>query len=87
MKTGDITLVFKLLLGLKLNNGIVMEKENQSIAIVKRIDVRGVYYSINDTIDNIAQKSYNDECAMTLLLLNKDRFIHSSYNSRLSTFK
>ena len=87
MTTGDITLVYKILLDLPLNNGIIMEAKNQSIAIVKREDNRGVYYSINDKIDNILQKQYHDSCAMTLLLVNQDRFKYPEYRSRITRFE
>lgn len=87
MTTGDITLVYKVLLDLPLNNGIVMEANDQSIAIVKREDKRGVYYSINDRINNVPQKQYHDSCAMTLLLVNQDRFKYSEYKSKVTKFE
>ena len=87
MTTGDITLVYKVLLDLPLNNGIVMEANEQSIAIVKREDKRGVYYSINDRINNVPQKQYHDSCAMTLLLVNQDRFKYSEYKSKVTKFE
>jgi hypothetical protein len=87
MKTGDITLVFKTALDLALNTGLIMEAEQQSIAIIKRQDKYGLYYSINDTIDNVPQKQYHDTCLMTLLLLNQNRFKYSMYKSKISKFK
>ncbi len=87
MKTGDITLVFKELQALDVGNGLVMEANEQSIAIVKREDKRGIYFSINDKINNIPQKPHHFECAMTLLLLNRDRFKYSRYNTTIRRFK
>lgn len=87
MKTEDITFVFKILLNLDTNKGLVMENNNQSIAIIKREDKRGTYYSINDTVNNIPQKVNHNECAMTLLLTNADRFKYPVYNSKISDFK
>lgn len=86
MKTSDITLIFKTILSLDNNTGIVMEHGNQSIAIVKRTDNEGVYYSINDTINKIPNKSVNNECAMTLLLCNAERFKYPVYNCRITKF-
>ena len=86
METEDIVLVYKVLRSLKLNEGLVMEANNQSIAIVKRKDERGIYYSINDKINNVPQKPYHDQCAMMLLLLNKDRFLYSQYKSSVKAF-
>jgi hypothetical protein len=88
MKTGDITLVFKELLSLNLNHGLVMDANEQSIAIVKRQDQRGIYYSINDTINGKPQNLEHNECAMTILLLNQNRFKNNTtYKSRISLFK
>lgn len=87
METGDVTLVFKKVHDLDLNHGLVMEAENQSIAIIKRMDKRGIYYSINDTIDKIPQKPYHDESAMLLILLNAERFKYPMYTSRIALFK
>ena len=86
MKTNDITLVYKTVLDLSFNQGLVMKNSNQSIAIIKREDKKGIYYSINDTIDTIPQKLEHNECAMTLILLNKNRFKHSVYNSKVTSF-
>lgn len=86
MKTNDITLIFKIGIGLSLNTGIIMNCKEQSIAIVKREDKRGVYYTINDVLNTVPQKEYHDSCLMTLLLLNSNRFIHNVYNSRITTF-
>lgn len=83
----NITTVYKELLNLKVNEGLVCECKNQSIAMVKREDKRGVYYSINDTIDNVPQKPHNEECAMMLILLNQKRFTHTKYTVRKSVFK
>ena len=87
MNTGDITLVYKVGLGLTLNTGIVMEAQEQSIAIIKREDKKGVYYSINDRINNIPQKQYHDSCLMTLLLVNQNRFKYPEYRSKVTNFK
>jgi len=87
MKTGNITLVYKIGLDLALNTGIIMEANEQSIAIVKREDKRGVYYSINDRINNVPQEQYHDTCLMTLLLINQDRFKYPEYKSRISRFE
>jgi hypothetical protein len=86
MKTEDITFVFKELISLGINTGLIMEADEQSIAIIKREDKRGVYYSINDTINTIPQKPEHNECVMTLLLLNQNRFKHTTYKSRISLF-
>jgi hypothetical protein len=86
MKTEDITFVFKELISLNINTGLIMEADEQSIAIVKREDKRGVYYTINDTINTIPQKPEHNECVMTLLLLNQNRFKHTTYKSRISLF-
>ena len=86
MNIENITLVYKTLLNLDINKGLVMKNTNQSIAIIKRKDNKGIYYSINDTINNIPQKVYHDECPMTLILLNKDRFKHDVYQSKISLF-
>jgi hypothetical protein len=86
MKTNDITLIFKVILDLKLNMGIIMEANDQSIAIVKRKDPRGVYYSINDTINNVPQEQHHDSCPMTLLLYNVHRFKYPVYKSRITQF-
>jgi hypothetical protein len=87
MKTEDITFVFKILQSLKNNQGLVMDNNKQSIAVIKREDKQGIYYSINDTINNIPQKVNHNECAMTLLLTNADRFKYPVYNSKISNFK
>jgi len=87
MKTEDITFVFKELLFLNINTGIIMEANDESIAIIKREDARGVYYTINNIINNIPQKPEHNECAMTLLLLNQNRFKHTTYKSRVSLFQ
>jgi hypothetical protein len=87
MKTSDITLIFKELLSLCLNHGLVMDCNNQSIAIIKRKDAKGIYYSINDRIDGVPQKVYHDHCPMTLLLLNADRFKYPVYRTRVSLFQ
>lgn len=87
MGTGDITLIYKIGLDLALNTGIVMEANEQSIAIVKREDRRGVYYSINDRINNIPQQQYHDSCLMTLLLVNQNRFKYSEYKSKITRFE
>jgi hypothetical protein len=86
MKTENITFVFKELISLNINSGIIMEANDESIAIIKREDRRGVYYTINNIIDNIPQKPEHNECAMTLLLLNQNRFKHTTYKSRISLF-
>ena len=87
MKTEDITFVFKELLFLNINTGIIMEANDESIAIIKRKDACGVYYTINNIINNIPQKPEHNECAMTLLLLNQNRFKHTTYKSRISLFQ
>lgn len=87
MKTEDITFVFKELLFLNINTGIIMETNDESIAIIKREDARGIYYTINNIINNIPQKPEHNECAMTLLLLNQNRFKHTTYKSRVSLFQ
>lgn len=87
METGNITLIYKAVLNLDINQGIVMDCKEQSIAIIKRKDNKGIYYSINDTINKIPQKLYHDECAMQILLLNQDRFIHPVYKSKVSAFQ
>ena len=87
MKTEDITFVFKELLFLNINTGIIMEANEESIAIIKREDNRGVYYTINNIINNVPQKPEHNECAMTLLLLNQNRFKHTTYKSRISLFQ
>ena len=87
MKTEDITFVFKELLFLNINTGIIMKADEESIAIIKREDKRGVYYTINNVINNIPQKPEHNECAMTLLLLNQNRFKHTTYKSRISLFQ
>jgi hypothetical protein len=86
MKTNDIVTIFKVGISLPLNTGIIMNYKEQSIAIIKREDKRGVYYSINDRINGVAQKEHHDECLMTLLSLNSKRFKHRMYNSRISNF-
>jgi hypothetical protein len=86
MKTENITFVFKELISLNINTGLIMEADEQSIAIIKREDKRGVYYTINDTINTIPQKPEHNECVMTLLLLNQNRFKHTTYKSRISLF-
>ena len=86
MELGDITLLFKTILSLELNHGVVMNSNEQSIAIIKREDKRGIYYSINDTINKIPQKVNHQECAMTLLLINKDRFKYPIYKSHVTLF-
>lgn len=82
MNTGDITLVYKTLLDLNINQGLIMENTNQSIAILKRKDLKGIYYSIKEKDSDI---QYHDSDAMMLLLLNRSLFKHSSYNSHIST--
>lgn len=86
METGDITLLFKVGLDLLPNTGIVMDCKEQSIAILKREDKRGIYYSINDTINGVPQKPYHDSCLMTLILLNAERFKYPQYNSKVTRF-
>ena len=87
MATEDITLIYKVGLDLALNTGIIMEANEQSIAIVKREDKRGIYYSINDRINNIPQQQYHDSCLMTLLLVNQSRFKYSEYRSKIARFE
>ena len=87
MDTGDITLVYKVGLDLALNTGIIMEANEQSIAIVKREDAKGVYYSINDRINNVPQQAEHDSCLMTLILTNQDRFKYPEYKSKVTRFE
>jgi hypothetical protein len=81
MKTDDLILLFKIVYNLDINQGLIMKANEQSIAIVKRKDQRGVYYSINDIVNNVVQKSNNNECAMTLLMTNTERFKYPQYNN------
>jgi len=88
MKTEDITLIFKEILSLNPNHGLVMDRGLYSIAIIKRQDQRGIYYSIIDTINGKLQKLEHNECAMTILLLNQNRFKNNTtYKSRISSFE
>ncbi len=87
METVDIITIYKAGRNLELMHGLVMECNEQSIAIIKREDKRGIYYSINDTIDNVAQEVNHQECLMTLLMVNADRFKYPVYKTKISLFK
>jgi hypothetical protein len=77
MTTGDITLVYKTLLGLNVNQGLIMKSNEQSIAILKREDTKGIYYSIKEFGSNT---QYDDSDAMMLLLLNNTTVNNYSQN-------
>ncbi len=87
METVDIVTIFKAGINLELMHGLVMECNEQSIAIIKREDKRGIYYSINDTINNVPQKVNHQECLMTLIMINAERFKYPVYKTSISLFK
>jgi len=87
MNITDIILVMKTVRELDLNQGLIMSHAEESIAIVKREDTKGIYYSINHRIDGKTQKPYNDDDIMMLLLVNKERFTHKSYTTKIVNFK
>lgn len=87
MNISDVIVVFKKARELNINEGLIMKQGNQSVALIKREDKKGIFYSINDRIDNIPQEPYNDDDLMLLLLVNKKRFKHTVYNTNVIKFE
>jgi hypothetical protein len=86
MKEGDIATIYHKLVSLGLNQGLVMKAKDHSIAVVKRQDTKGIYYTINDRVNDEPQEPYHDSCAMMLLLLNVDRFRSPEYKTTVVLF-